>query len=58
MDSIEIMEEALRLRLGSETLKLHPRAMAYDQLSQTMIIGYEQNVLIRINIESKQVSLN
>jgi hypothetical protein len=49
LDQIDLIDEDIKMRLGTERLKLKPKAYAfYDGI---LVVGFEQNTIIKYNIE-------
>jgi len=44
----ELYDEEINCKLGSESLKLTPRSFGYK--NDTLIIGFEQNVIMKYDI--------
>lgn len=50
LDSLDIYDEDLKGKLGTEDLKLTPKTFCFRD--GVMVIGFEQNIIIKFNLDT------
>jgi hypothetical protein len=55
VDQIDLYDSDVMAKLGSESLKLKPRAFAVSD--NFLFVGYEENTIIRYSLDDNSVSV-